>query len=244
MESDRIESDGLEGDRIEIERRLPDHLRDGAVVLFEEAFGDKMRSAIPDRSKRMAFMSRVYDARHVVAARQGDALLGMVGLSTRDGDYRGGLMDIGWDPRPYRELLGWWGALRAIANLRMAAHRPARGELYIDGIAVSPLARSRGIGTRLLGEVAAIAREQGMHWVRLHVIDSNPRARALYERVGYRVTKVESFRYLERWIGFGGLVWMELPLDGQESDEPTLDEAPSPSEAGQATAATGPRRRS
>ena len=70
-----------------------------------------------------------------------------------------------------------------------------------------------GIGTMLLDEAHAIASEQGMRWVRLDVIDTNPRAQALYDRLGYKVTKVQSFRYMERWMGFGGMVSMELPLD-------------------------------
>lgn len=215
----------MHAEPIVIQRRLPEHLRPAAVELFEEAFGEKTRMAVPEREKRMAFMSRVYDAEHVIVATRGDALLGMAGLRARAGRYRGGLIDVGWDPRPYRDLLGWWGALRATWGSRMADHRPAAGELYIDGIAVSPEARGQGVGTRLLEEIAIIAREQGMRWVRLDVIDTNPRAKALYERVGYTVTKVQSFRFMERWVGFGGLISMELPIGGEDAESPPRDSA-------------------
>ena len=198
---------------IVIVRGLPDEHRQAAVSIFEEAFGAKMRMAIPDRDKRMAFMGRVYAASHVVAAVRDDDLLGMAGLNARDGPYRGGLMDVPWDPRAHRDLLGTWGSTRAVLGLRMAEHKPGPGELYVDGIAVTPEARGLGIGTRLLDEITGIAREADMRWVRLDVIDTNPRAQALYERVGYKVTKVQSFRYMERWMGFGGMVSMELPLD-------------------------------
>lgn len=199
---------------IVIERRLPEALRAAAAEIYDEAFGDKLRMAVPDRARRRAFMGRVINGSHSVVAVRGDELLGVVGLSARSGPYRGGFMDVGWDPRPHRDLLGWWGALRAVWGTSLADHRPRRDELYVDGIAVSAAARGQGIGTRLLEEVATIAREGGMRWVRLDVIDTNPRAQALYERVGYRVTGVQSFRFLSRWVGFGALVSMELPVAG------------------------------
>jgi ribosomal protein S18 acetylase RimI-like enzyme len=199
-------------DDIVIERGLPDELRDQGVEIFEEAFGPKMRMAVRDREKRMAFMHRAYLADHVVIARRGVELLGMAALSARDVPYKGGLMGTSWDPRPYRDLLGWPGALWAVWGMRLANYKPKGDELYIDGIAVAPPDRDHGIGTRLLEEAAAIALERGKRFVRLDVIDTNPRAQALYERLGYKITKVQSFRYKERWLGFGGMVSMELPL--------------------------------
>lgn len=197
-----------------IERGLPETLRAQAVVLFEEAFGDKVRVAVRDPEKRMALMDRVYDARHVIVAVRGDELLGMAGLRSRDGDYRGGLLDLSWDPRAHRDLLGLAGATWAVLGLRLADRKPAADELYVDGIAVSPRARGQGIGTRLLDEFVTIAREHGMRWIRLDVIDTNPRAQALYERLGYKVTGVQSFRYKQRWTGFGAMISMELAVGG------------------------------
>lgn len=197
-------------DRVTIEHGLPDRLRDQAVEIFEEAFGSKMRMAVRDPEKRKAFMRLAYVAENCIIARREDELLGMAGLSSKGPPYAGGLMGSGWDPRPYRDLLGWIGAAWALWGLRMADHRPKDDEIYVDGIAVSPAARGLGIGTRLLDETASIARAQGKAFVRLDVVDTNPRAQALYERVGYRVTNVQSFRYAERWAGFSGMVSMEL----------------------------------
>ena len=67
-------------------------------------------------------------------------------------------------------------------------------------------------------------KRQGKRFVRLDVIDRNPRAQALYERLGYRVTKVQSFRYKERWVGFGAMISMELRVP------PTTDGADQPSQ--------------
>lgn len=202
----------MDASDVVIERGLPDELREQAVGLFEDAFGSKMGTAIRDRQQRMAFMARAFRARNVVVARRGDRLLGMAGLSSRGEPYRGGVLDVSWDPRPYVDLLGWAGATWAVWGLRLGSHSPATDEIYVDGIAVTPEARGRGVGTRLLAEVADLARCNGKRFVRLDVIDTNPRAQALYERIGYRVTRIQSFRWKRRWTGFGAMISMELPV--------------------------------
>ena len=212
----------MNDDDIVIEHGLPEDLRGQAAEIFEEAFGDKMRMAVRDKEKRMEFLRRSYVATNGIIARREDTLLGMAGLSSRGAPYSGGLLGDSWDIRPHRDLLGWLGAMWAVWGTRMADHRPKADEIYVDGIAVSPDARGLGIGTRLLHETTAIARTHGKPFVRLDVIDTNPRAQALYERVGYKVTKVQSFRYKERWVGFGGMISMELrvpPVGAEENGE-------------------------
>jgi ribosomal protein S18 acetylase RimI-like enzyme len=209
----------MDQDEVVVSRRLPEHLRDAAAVLFEEAFGSKMGIALPRPDTRPAFLARAFRADHVVVATQGETLLGMLGLSSGAGTYQGGPLDVPWDPRRNSDLLGTGGAVRAVLGLRVGDYRPAVGELYIAGVAVSPEARGGGIGTRLLDESVAIAHENRMRWLRLDVIESNARARALYERLGYKVTKVQSFKHLERVVGFGGMVSMELPIDYQAGAE-------------------------
>ncbi len=197
---------------VTIEHGLPDELRGQAVEVFEEAFGEKMRTVVRDADKRREFMRRSIVAQNCLIARRGDELLGMAGLSSKGAPHAGGLMGSSWDVRPYRDVLGWVGAMWAVWGTRMADHRPKADEIYVDGIAVAPAFRGLGNGTRLLDATTEIARANGKRFVRLDVIDRNPRAQALYERLGYRVTKVQSFRYKERWVGFGAMISMEQPV--------------------------------
>jgi ribosomal protein S18 acetylase RimI-like enzyme len=62
--------------------------------------------------------------------------------------------------------------------------RGVAGSPYLASIAVDPAARSRGVGAALLA--AGEARFSAARWMFLCVSDFNPRARALYERRGYR----------------------------------------------------------
>ena len=63
--------------------------------------------------------------------------------------------------------------------------RGALGSPYLASIAVDASARSRGVGAALLE--AAEKRFPGARWMFLCVSSFNARARALYERCGYRV---------------------------------------------------------
>jgi ribosomal protein S18 acetylase RimI-like enzyme len=200
---------------VDIRRGLPAYLRAEAAALFDEAFGDKLSTALPSSELRGAALERTLRSDHIVAALHDGELLGMVGLSAAHGRYQGGVIATSEVFSELRALLGLLGATRAVVGLAMGQHRPEKDELYVDGIAVSSAARGQGIGSRLLGEVTTIAREDGFRWVRLDVVDTNPRAQQLYDRLGYKVTKVQTFRYMRRFIGFGGMVSMELGVRDQ-----------------------------
>jgi GNAT superfamily N-acetyltransferase len=66
----------------------------------------------------------------------------------------------------------------------------------INGLFVWPESlRSRGIGARLVRTAEELARERGIGVMGLGVGDDNPRAAALYARLGYRPTVA----YVDRW---------------------------------------------
>lgn len=58
-------------------------------------------------------------------------------------------------------------------------------EFEIENIAVASSVRQRGLGTRLVGELLAVASHQGAKAVFLEVRESNRAARALYEKCGF-----------------------------------------------------------
>ena len=68
--------------------------------------------------------------------------------------------------------------------------------LGVQGVAVDPTARSRGVGSALLAAAEQAARERGATKLRLGVFGSNPRAQALYARHGF----VEEGRLVGEWL--------------------------------------------
>jgi len=67
------------------------------------------------------------------------------------------------------------------AGMLDVEYRP--GEIYLSRIEIHPSYQGRGIGTRLVGALAAEARQRG-HDLVLEVLAVNHRAQALYQRFG------------------------------------------------------------
>lgn len=64
---------------------------------------------------------------------------------------------------------------------------------HVEDLFVMPELRSQGIGTRILGHGERLAAERGFERIGLAVGIDNPRARALYERLGYVDTGFGAF---------------------------------------------------
>jgi len=57
---------------------------------------------------------------------------------------------------------------------------------HVSDIVVRAEAEGRGVGQRLMTAAEDWARERGYRLLSLHVFEGNARARAFYERLGYR----------------------------------------------------------
>ena len=93
------------------------------------------------------------------------------------------------------------GMAVSIGAIDWRAH-PRSG--YIHQVVTHPALRGRGIGTALIVELQRRISARGCTWVMLAVEDENPRARALYERLGYA-----------SW-GRGTDSWQVIDPDGSE----------------------------
>jgi ribosomal protein S18 acetylase RimI-like enzyme len=56
----------------------------------------------------------------------------------------------------------------------------------VQGLAVHPGLRRRGVGTALLAAAEQRARDRGARKLSLHVLGTNPRAMRLYTRAGFQ----------------------------------------------------------
>ena len=83
---------------------------------------------------------------------------------------------------------------------------PGPGEVLVKsiayGICVSDHARGQGIGTKLLNAIKAQAHTRNLSQVRLDVINTNPHARALYERQGFTPGEIQHLGPLRHLFGF------------------------------------------
>jgi len=62
-----------------------------------------------------------------------------------------------------------------------------RRRAYFYSLRVMEMFQGHGVGTHLILEAEGLARQQGFRWTTIAAAKDNPRARGLYERLGYRV---------------------------------------------------------
>lgn len=72
----------------------------------------------------------------------------------------------------------------------------AEGTVWLEAAAVVKPRRDQGIGTSLVHAAESLAAERGYLTAELGVEDSNPGARRLYERLGYRSVARNDFQYV------------------------------------------------
>ena len=129
--------------------------------------------------------------RMIVALRHG-RLLGVAGF---DHEGRGAFMP---DFASMWRIFGFSGPLRLL-GMALLERGKSPDVLLMDGLAVVEQARGQGIGSLLLQAVEDHARALGKQAVRLDVIDTNPGARRLYERLGYRAVRTRRLGAL-KWL--------------------------------------------
>lgn len=186
---------------------LPEHLRAPAARLYWQAFGGKLGTVMGPERRALAFLGRVIRADHVIIALSpAGALLGLAGFKTPGGSFAGGGM------ADLRAAYGLAGALWRAPLLWMLTREVDSERFLMDGICVDPAARGLGIGSRLLGAICEEARQRGYQAVRLDVIDTNWRARALYERQGFAIEKTDDIGALRFFFGFRRSSTMVKPL--------------------------------
>jgi ribosomal protein S18 acetylase RimI-like enzyme len=172
--------------------------RQSAAQLYDQAFGIKFASAIPSKKRRVDFLAKTFCPGYCFAAYRGNELIGLAGYHDHTGSLTGGITysSLLWNLGPLR---GNWAAF----IFSFYEHTSAPDLLIMDGIAVAESARGQGIGSKLLRRIIDHATAQGFSGARLDVIEGNDRAKQLYEREGFVVTKSQKFGYLRWLLKFG-----------------------------------------
>ncbi len=174
----------------------PEHRRE-AAKLFWNAFSGKLGKILAPEDKALRFIENILGPDCCLSAITPDGdLLGLAGFKTSDGAFSsGGLADL-------QTEFGTFGGLWRGLLLSLLERKIEPGEFLMDGIFVHPDARGQGIGTLLMEAVFDEARRRGDRSIRLDVIDTNPRARKLYESLGFQVVSIEKTEFLSGLFGF------------------------------------------
>lgn len=181
---------------MEVRLGLPRGHEKAAAGLYWEAFGAKLGKLLGPAERGTGFFEDTINPEAMLAAMDGDTLLGIAAFKRGEhGFSRGGL-------RALIKHYGVLGTLWRVVPLVMLERKAPKDVLQMDGICVSAAARGTGVGSALFQHLFDYAKESGCHSITLDVIDTNPRAKALYERLGFDVVSEEHTSLLKPLLGF------------------------------------------
>jgi len=87
-----------------------------------------------------------------------------------------------------------------------------KNEVYICSFAVKSEYRGKGVGSELLNALCSHFKENGYEYAKLTVINTNPRAKNMYEKHGFYQEKEIKYGSLTEKAGFTSVFQMRKKL--------------------------------
>ena len=105
-----------------------------------------------------------------------------------------------------------WKVLERSGYAGSVMEEPKKDELYLSNFGVNPKLRGAGVGSLMLKNKIEHAKNTGYAIFSLDVAETNPRAEALYSRLGMSVVKHKTFKGVRTGIDVPNARKMELLL--------------------------------
>lgn len=183
-----------------------------AAGVYYEAFKYKLQYLWLFTNKRqqaISFLTRSLMIKNGLYAIKAGRVIGLVGMQKNKESY------IDATFRLFLKTFGWFGAswrYAAFKVYKFFVGSPKEHELRIDWLAVAGEARGLGVGSKLLQKVQEIASDMGRTSLVLEVVDTNPQARRLYERIGFVHTSTTKLGFITSRAGFKAVHYMSKPI--------------------------------
>ncbi len=175
---------------------LPYEFRASAIRLYFTALKEKLEPILGSDGRAIEALENNITIGKCLVAIFDEKLVGIMGIQTNKSGFL--------NPR-FKTMVNIYGILGGIirmGGLMILHHTTSTDELYIDGVAVAHEMRGKGIGSRLFDLLERSASKKRIRTISLEVIDTNPRAKALYEHLGFEVMKVQTLWPLSLFIKF------------------------------------------
>ncbi len=181
--------------------------KDRIVVaqLYANAFKRKFEKLIGDEDEVASLLEKRLNSNYCLTCYHNEQLVGLAGFHV---DHKA-LVNISLSN--FISQFGFFkGLMKGIIAAIIFYRKPVpKNELLMDGIAVDEKFRGQGIGSRLFDELFEWAKANDYKAVHLDVIDENPKAKALYKRLGFEEMSYEKVpRFIEKLIGVSGITHM------------------------------------
>lgn len=176
-----------------------------AAQLYAEAFKRKFEKLIGDEELVTNLLEKALDPNYCLTCYHNDQLVGLSGFHVG----KTALVNL-----KFSDFIRQFGIFKGIvASIIFYRKSPPNDELLMDGIAVHKDYRGQGIGSMLFDELFVWATINKYKAIHLDVIDENPKAKALYERLNFKQIYYEKMpNYIKNLIGVSGITHMRKAL--------------------------------
>lgn len=142
------------------------------------------------------FLEKSFKPELAIVALRNNHVVGIAGMAFNKGHF------ISPSLRIFMAEFGFFaGLLKYIIYMTIGVRPYDRGQLLLEAIAIAPNMRGMGIGTLLIEAIEDYAKKRSLTSVRLEVVDTNPKAKKLYDRMGFAETKINRYPFLKNIMG-------------------------------------------
>lgn len=191
---------------INVRRGFEEKDRSKAAKLYVVAFKRKFENLLGDEETLQRMFEKAMNSDFSLSAYDENGnLLGICGFHAG----KHGLVEI--KVKDFVEnfglIKGLWKAF--LTDMIFTRKVKSKKELLMDGIAVDKDYRGQGIGSQLFQGLMEYANHEDYNSLRLDVIDENPKAKALYKKLGFKEIYYEKVpKYISKLIGVSGVTAM------------------------------------
>ncbi|MDX2141236.1 MAG: GNAT family N-acetyltransferase [Chloroflexota bacterium] len=191
---------------ITVQQGFSETQRTQVAEIYVAAFERKLMPLFKTSEIAIRLVSaELYPPCSLTAADETGRVLGVAGFQ------HGGKQLLNFSASAMMREFGWFsGAIRYGAAV-FFERTPDKRLLQLDGIAVHSEARGMGVGTQMITALETFAIQHGYQGIRLDVVDTNPHARRLYERLGFGAQRTIAVPFL-RSLGFTAFTTMVKPV--------------------------------
>lgn len=193
--------------KIKITNKIDENQLNQAIDIYYLAFKKKIRLLIKSKEKALATYKRSLNTEKALFALMDEKVVGIAGLHYDNKNF----MEIN-----YKNLRKSFNPVSSyFINFIYRKYLPKlkNDVLRIDSLAVDKNVRGQGIGSILIKKVFELAKGKGFKEVILEVIDTNPKAKKLYERMGFKEKKFVNLHFTSRAAGFSGEFIMSYNME-------------------------------
>jgi len=187
---------------MEIKQGLPAKLIKQAIELYYNSLHQKLKPVFGNKDSAVSYLINNIDPTKCIFAIDNEEVIGILGIQDINGSFL--TPSFSQMVRKY----GFFSSLFRFLLLILMNYDIKPNELHLDGIAVSPNKRGQGIGSRLISEFENYAGQRNIQLISLEVINTNPDAKKLYNRLGFKEIKSSSVWPFTKIFGFSSSTLM------------------------------------